>query len=112
MEVKKQKCGAYFKGLDGKGTCDTRCQWYRRGHLCFNSVEKLALRNKKNTYPYLDEKLKETVDFAIKNKANIVSCVDGYISGKEALILKDFLWYARDNGITVVFVPKEEIKNV
>ncbi len=22
------KCTAYFKGEDGLGTCDTRCQWW------------------------------------------------------------------------------------
>jgi coenzyme F420-reducing hydrogenase delta subunit len=23
-------CTAYFKGIDGKGTCDDKCQWYHK----------------------------------------------------------------------------------
>lgn len=22
------ECTAYFKGIDGRGTCDTKCQWW------------------------------------------------------------------------------------
>lgn len=62
-------------------------------------------------YLYLEEKSKEAVDYAVKNKAVITTCIDGYISTIEALILKDFLWYARENGVEVIFVPKKEIKN-
>jgi len=25
------ECTAYFKGRDGKGTCDTECQWWNDG---------------------------------------------------------------------------------
>lgn len=28
MKVKGKTCYAYFRGSDGKGTCDTDCQWW------------------------------------------------------------------------------------
>jgi len=28
------KCEAYFKGIDGLGTCDTKCQWYNEDCPC------------------------------------------------------------------------------
>lgn len=37
MKVKKQKCIAHFKGVDSKGTCDTKCQWYLKDKYCPNS---------------------------------------------------------------------------
>ena len=27
-EVKGIECTAYFRGIDGLGTCDTECQWF------------------------------------------------------------------------------------
>ncbi len=30
MKIKKWKCTGYFEGKDGKGTCDTTCQWYHK----------------------------------------------------------------------------------
>ena len=32
--VQDHKCLAYFGGKDGKGTCDTACQWFSDGHDC------------------------------------------------------------------------------
>jgi len=28
------ECTAYFKGIDGEGTCDTKCQWWNDGCIC------------------------------------------------------------------------------
>ncbi len=28
------KCTAYFKGIDGLGTCSKECQWYKKGNKC------------------------------------------------------------------------------
>ena len=28
------KCTTYFKGIDGKGTCDDQCQWWHNGCPC------------------------------------------------------------------------------
>ena len=39
MKIKRQECGAYFKGEDGRGTCNTGCQWYTPKKLCPNSVK-------------------------------------------------------------------------
>ena len=39
MKIRRQKCGTYFGGRDGKGTCDTRCQWYIPKKLCPNSIK-------------------------------------------------------------------------
>jgi hypothetical protein len=55
MKIKRQKCGAYFRGIDGLGTCDTKCQWYRLKLLCPNSEE--AIRKDK-----IKEILKKMVD--------------------------------------------------
>jgi hypothetical protein len=30
MKIRRQKCNAHFKGVDGLGTCDTKCQWYNK----------------------------------------------------------------------------------
>jgi len=39
MKIRRQTCGAYFKGRDGRGTCDTQCQWYTPKTLCPCSAE-------------------------------------------------------------------------
>ena len=39
MKIKRQRCGAHFKGKDGLGTCDTECQWYRPKRKCPCSEE-------------------------------------------------------------------------
>jgi len=33
-KVEGKKCYAYFGGEDGKGTCDTECQWYIKDVDC------------------------------------------------------------------------------
>jgi len=33
-EVRDVKCTRYHRGIDGKGTCDTRCQWWTDGYAC------------------------------------------------------------------------------
>jgi hypothetical protein len=39
MKIKRQKCNAHFRGIDGQGTCDTKCQWYRPKTKCPNGSE-------------------------------------------------------------------------
>ena len=34
MKVKNQICNAYFKGIDGLGTCDDKCQWESKDCPC------------------------------------------------------------------------------
>ena len=34
MKVNGKTCHAYFRGSDSQGTCDTECQWYRKGKDC------------------------------------------------------------------------------
>lgn len=40
MEDKNQICNAYFKGIDGLGTCDTECQWYYEDCPCNDKNKK------------------------------------------------------------------------
>ena len=32
--IEGRTCYAYFRGKDGCGTCDDRCQWYSSGEPC------------------------------------------------------------------------------
>ena len=50
---------------------------------------------------------KKAVDSIKEKDTVLVTAVDGYISDKEALHLRDFPWYARDNGVVIHFVPKQ-----
>jgi hypothetical protein len=50
---------------------------------------------------------KQVIDEAVKKDAIVLTCVDGYQTDVEALILRDMLWYARNNGVVVQFIPKE-----
>lgn len=52
---------------------------------------------------YLEPEAKKCIDSAKKDNAVVVLMVDGYKTNKEALILRDLLWYARDNGVEVSF---------
>lgn len=56
-------------------------------------------------YPYLEKVAKEMLDKASKEDTEVFMMVDGYQTLQEALILKDFLWYARDNWVTIQFIP-------
>lgn len=62
----------------------------------------------KKKYSHLEEKAKKAINAAANIGAKIVMMVDGYITDEEALNLRDFLWYARDNGVTVELCPKLE----
>ena len=33
-EVRGVTCTRYHGGIDGEGTCDTRCQWWVTGYAC------------------------------------------------------------------------------
>jgi hypothetical protein len=57
-------------------------------------------------YKYLEPQAKKAIDMGRKKKAGILMMVDGYISDEEALILRDMLWYARDNGVEIRMIPK------
>jgi hypothetical protein len=52
---------------------------------------------------------KQAIDEARKEGAVIVMMVDGFQTESEALYLRDMLWYARNNGVVVHFVPEEDI---
>ena len=57
-------------------------------------------------YKYLEDTAKQSIDEAKRVKGPIFMMVDGFITDKEALHLRDMLWYARDSGVEIVMVPK------
>lgn len=57
-------------------------------------------------YKHLEKGAKKAIDCAKKNKCIVLMMVDGFISDNEALILRDLLWYARNNNVEVTFVVK------
>lgn len=61
-------------------------------------------------YQHLEPTAKAVIDAAAKEsyRTGILMMVDGFISDKEAKHLRDMLWYARDNGVEVRFVPSKE----
>ncbi len=61
-----------------------------------------------NKYKNLEPEAKEKIDEARDREGNILTMVDGFITNKEALILRDILWYARNNGVPITFVPHKE----
>ncbi len=67
-----------------------------------------TLLNESNmTYERLEPKAKEMIDKASIDKPEmVVMMVDWFQTDDEALILRDMLWYARDNGVTITIIPK------
>lgn len=61
---------------------------------------------------HLEETAKAVIDNAKENKAIIVMCVDGFQTDDEALKIRDMLWYARNNGVVVHFVPEKIITTI
>lgn len=55
---------------------------------------------------YLEKIAKKAIDSCVKEKAKLLMCVDGFQTPEEALHLKALLWYAREKGVEVTFVPK------
>lgn len=49
---------------------------------------------------------KKAIDECKKQKVTMITCVDGFQTESEALYLRDMLWYARNNGVEVIFVPE------
>lgn len=63
---------------------------------------------KAKKYPMLEKGAKAAIDYAKKEKGGIcITTVDGFLSDQEATHLRDLLWYARDNGVEVDFVPEK-----
>ena len=56
-------------------------------------------------YPYLEPQAKKAIDEAKGKDIQIFMMIDGYQTPLESIYLMDMLWYARDNGVTVLFVP-------
>ena len=42
-------CTAYFKGKDGMGTCDTKCQWWNNGCVMAKGSKKWDGKNSSPT---------------------------------------------------------------
>jgi len=59
-------------------------------------------------YKELELKAKEAIDTAKKEKAIILMMVDGFQTDKEAFMLRDLMWYARDNGVEIRVIPKKK----
>ena len=55
----------------------------------------------------VEPRFKEACKAAKKEESIILTCVDGFITDAEALILRDALWYARNEGVSVQFVPAD-----
>lgn len=58
-------------------------------------------------YEFLGVDQKNAVDKANETSSDLFMMVDGFQTLPEALMLRDMLWYARDNGVQVVFVAKQ-----
>ena len=50
---------------------------------------------------------KEAIDGAKEKNAILIMMVDGFQNESEALYLRDMLWYARNKGVEVRFIPKK-----
>lgn len=58
-------------------------------------------------YEHLEAKAKEAVDRAKSFsaiEARVITNIDWYRTDEEALMLRDMLWYAKYNGVNVVFI--------
>lgn len=62
-------------------------------------------------YPFLEKVAKTAIDEAKKESAEIFMMVDWFQTPQEALHLMDMLWYARDNGVVIRFIPNDLWKN-
>lgn len=51
---------------------------------------------------------KKAIDEAAEERAVLITCIDGYQSAEEALYLRNMLWYAREKGVVVHFVPTDQ----
>lgn len=56
-------------------------------------------------YDFMTPVQKETVDTAKADNFLVMMMVDGFQTIEEAVMLRDMLWYARDNGVEVHFIP-------
>lgn len=56
---------------------------------------------------------KKAIDEAKKQKAIVITCINGFQTESEALFLRDMLWYAKNKGVEVRFMPlvKSQQKN-
>lgn len=66
---------------------------------------------------HLERVAKEAIDMAAKQGAILLVMIDGFQTDKEALILRDLLWYARLEEVIVQFMSPgktsgKEIKSV
>jgi len=51
---------------------------------------------------------KKAIDDSKKNDAVLLMMVDGFQTESEALYLRDMLWYARNEGVEVRFIPAKK----
>lgn len=58
-------------------------------------------------YPYLEPQAKKAINEAKWKDIQIFMMIDWYQTPIESIHLMDMLWYARDNGVTVLFVPSK-----
>jgi len=63
-------------------------------------------------YPYLEPMAAKCIRTARRNKADIITSIKGFQTREEAMILKDFLQYACDSGVAIIFAPKLPEKKV
>ncbi len=57
-------------------------------------------------YPRLEPEAKRMIDEAKKDDILCMMMVDWFQTDDEALILKDLLWYARDNWVPILMTPE------
>lgn len=61
-------------------------------------------------YNRLEPEAKRMIDDAKWKDIQCVMMIDWFQTDDEALILRDMLWYARDNGVTFLIIPKDETR--
>lgn len=73
-EVQGVECTRYHRGIDGEGTCDTRCQWSREGYACpfwVDEVEWEANKDKWNAGITIEKFAKDHgIEITIDHSAN------------------------------------------
>ena len=64
-----------------------------------------VINNIKNMkYKYLENTAKKTILYAKNNKIPVLMTIDGFKTDKEALHLRDMLWFAKESEVEIMFI--------
>ena len=75
--MKNRKCTASFKGKDGFGTCDSKCQWYRKGRNCVCSKMTKTTREEKTDLK--KELVKKLLAEGVQVTMSVAKALDEFI---------------------------------